>query len=132
MNPLQVVFGIGEKLIERIFPDPIKRSEAMLKLKELEQQGDLAAIAGQIEINKIEAASEDRWKSGWRPAVGWVCASALAMTYIIGPLFEWIAALVGHPTQFPDIDSAALYPLLTGMLGFGGLRTYEKIRGKTS
>ena len=57
MNPLAAILGVGEKLIDRLFPDPVKKAEALLELRRLEQSGDLAVIANQAEINKIEAAS---------------------------------------------------------------------------
>ena len=129
MNPLAAVLDIGSKLIDRLFPDPAKKAEATMKLMELQQSGDLAVIAGQIEVDKVEAASPNMFVAGWRPFVGWVCASGLAMQFLIGPLFTWISALVGHATTFPGLDTGTLTTLLIGMLGLGGMRTVEKLQG---
>ena len=125
---LGAILGIGEKLIDKLIPDPAAKAAALLKLKELEQSGDLAVIGGQLEINKIEAANPNKFISGWRPAVGWVCVSGLAIQYVLSPLLEWGTLLASHPVKGPTLDMATLMPLLTGLLGLAGLRTYEKVK----
>lgn len=130
--PLLGLLGIGEKLIDKILPDPAAKAEALLKLRELEQSGDLAAIAGQIEVNKIEAASTDRFVAGWRPFVGWVCGGGLAIQLVVIPLTLNVAALVGRPFTLPALDVSLLTTLLVGMLGLGGMRTVEKLQGVAS
>lgn len=132
MNPLSAVLDIGSKLIDKLFPDPAKKAEATLKLMELQQSGDLAVIAGQLEIDKIEAANPKVFISGWRPMVGWICACGLGIQFIIRPLFMWIAALAGHPTEFPALDMGTMMELLAGMLGMAGLRSYDKQNGVAS
>jgi len=128
------ILSIGEKLVDKLIPDPKQKAEALQKLAELEQSGDLAAMAMQAEINKIEASSSDRFIAGWRPAVGWVCAAGLAMAYIAGPFVALMVSLVGMfqgvPFVAPVIDMGTLSPILMGMLGMAGLRTYEKVRDK--
>jgi len=123
------VLGIGEKLIERLIPDPKQKAEALLELAKLEQSGDLAVIANQVEINKIEAASPNLFISGWRPFTGWVTASGIAIIYVVGPLLAFFTDLFGEPVRLPALDSGTLMALLTGLLGLGGLRTYEKLKG---
>lgn len=125
--PILDALNIGGKLIDHFFPDPAKKAEAQAKLLEMAQSGDLAVIAGQVEINKIEAASPNMFVAGWRPAVGWICAAGLAYQFILRPLMTFGAALFGHPVVAPDLDMGTLMVLLTGMLGFGGLRTFEKV-----
>jgi hypothetical protein len=126
------ILDIGDKLIDRLIPDPKANADAKQKLMELQQSGDLAAMGQQAEINKIEAANPDRFISGWRPAVGWVCAAGLAMAYILGPAVMWISAIVawthGRPFTAPVVDMATLMPVLMAMLGMAGLRTYEKTK----
>lgn len=129
LDPVSLIFGVGEKLIDKIFPDPQKKADALLKLEELRQNGDLAAIAGQTEINKIEAANPNLFVSGWRPFVGWTCGSGLAIQFVVGPLVGWASRLAGHPTDLPVLDLSLLITLLAGMLGLSGLRTYEKKQG---
>lgn len=131
-NPLELVLGIGEKLIDKLFPDPAKKAEALLELKKLEQSGDLAVIAGQVEINKIEAANPNVFISGWRPFVGWICASALAYYFIISPFLITVAGVFGRTLVVPTIDVSLLVTLLISMLGLGGMRTIEKLSNAES
>jgi len=131
--PLLDIVGIGAKLIDKLIPDPKAKAEAMEKLKELDQAGelakmnaDLAVMSQQVEIDKIEAASTNMFIAGWRPAVGWVCVLGLAIT-VFSPLLGWGAALFGHAILVPAIPMDALMTLLIGMLGLGGMRTVEKL-----
>jgi len=133
-DPVSAVFDIGGKLIDRLWPNPVERDAAKLKLFELQQTGELAKLAaetelakGQLEINKVEAASPLTFISGWRPAVGWVCVAGLFMQYIFSPFFSWGSRLVGHPVDLPELDLSTMTPLLFGMLGLGAMRTVEKV-----
>jgi hypothetical protein len=126
------VLTIGEKLIERLIPDPQQKADALLKLKELEQSGDLAVIAGQNDINKIEAASTNMFISGWRPAVGWVCALALLYAMVLSPIIAGVTLIFGKVIVLPVISTELLTTLLIGMLGLGGMRTVEKLNGAAS
>lgn len=129
LDPFSAVAGVVGKVIDRVFPDPVKKAEAILELEKLKQSGELQILMGQIEINKIEAASSSKWTSGWRPAVGWVCVAGLAMVFLIAPIGEWGTALAGRPTPFPKLDIQELMVMLAGMLGLSGLRTFEKSKG---
>lgn len=86
-------------------------------------------IQGQIDTNKVEAANPNMFVAGWRPYVGWVCGTGFAIQFVVAPIAEWGAALAGHPVKFPELDIDTLLTLLGGMLGIGGLRTYEKTKG---
>jgi hypothetical protein len=130
-DPLTAAFDIGGKVIDRLWPDPATKAQAMLELQKLQQSGDLAAMAGQVDINKIEAANSNLFVSGWRPAVGWICAGGLGFQFIIAPTLTWLSSVISRPITFPSLDTGTLTTLLVGMLGFGGLRTYEKITGVT-
>ena len=110
-------------LIDRVVPDVNARKEAKEELERLEQKGELSLILGQLEINKQEAAHTSMFVAGWRPFVGWTCGIALFYQFIIFPF-----VLLFHPTAV-TIEVQALYPILLGMLGLGGMRTYEKYRG---
>lgn len=125
---LQGVVSIVERVIDRL-PDPKAKAEALQKLQEMQQSGDLQVIAGQIEIDKGEATNPKLFVSGWRPAIGWICGGGLAIQFIVRPLFLWGSALIGHPTPFPELEMGTMMELLFGMLGLAGLRTYEKRTG---
>jgi hypothetical protein len=127
LDPITAAMDIGGKLIDRLWPDPAQGAAAKLELIKLQQSGDLAQMTGQLEINKIEAANANMFVSGWRPAIGWVCALALLYQYLVRPLAVAIFAAVGHPLPtMPGLDEN-LWQLMMGMLGLGGLRTFEKV-----
>jgi hypothetical protein len=132
LDPLTAAFEIGSKVLDRVLPDPAQQAAAKLELMKLQQNGELAQITGQMEINKAEAASSSVFVSGWRPSVGWVCSAGFAVQFVIGPLAEWGAALAGHHVKFPQMDTGTMMPLLLGMLGLGGLRTAEKLADKAA
>lgn len=130
LDPVSALIDVGGKVIDRIWPDPTAAAQAKLELFKLQQSGELQQIAGQLEINKVEAASADAFTSRWRPFIGWICGCALAYTYLVYPLLMWAGAL-WFPNVKPPVlgNDGMLYELLLGMLGLGGLRTYEKVRG---
>ena len=129
IDPISSIFDLGKSVVERIWPDANKRAEEMRKLEELKQGGELAKLdahvkllVGQLEINKIEAASKSLFIAGWRPFIGWTCGLGLAYNVILSPFLDiWF--------DIPKVDVSALYPVLMGMLGIGGMRTVEKIKG---
>jgi len=130
MNPLLIppLLEAGRALIDRMFPDPVaqaaERNRAQLELMQMAQADNLA----QIEVNKIEASTGDRYIGGWRPGAGWVCVIGLAYTFLAQPLLSWLALVQEWPVP-PAIDTEALMILLGGMLGLSGLRTAEKVKG---
>lgn len=132
LDPVSALFEIGGKVLDRVLPDPAQQAAAKLELMKLQQNGELAQITGQMEINKVEAASSSIFVSGWRPSIGWVCGAGFAVQFVIGPLAEWGSALYGHPVKFPQMDTGTMMPLLLGMLGLGGLRTAEKLADKAA
>lgn len=128
-DPVSAALDIGGKLIDRLWPDPSQAAAAKLELLKLQQSGDLAQITGQLEINKVEAQNSSVFVAGWRPAIGWVCALALFYQYLVRPIAQGAFAAVGHPLPpLVGLDDN-LWQLLLGMLGLGGLRTYEKVQG---
>jgi hypothetical protein len=93
----------------------------------------------QVDVNKIEAASSNLFVSGWRPAVGWVGVAGLSYQFLGYPLMQWAWAL-GQGIDLipqslstpPDLNVEQLITLLAGLLGFGGMRSFEKHRGVAS
>jgi hypothetical protein len=82
----------------------------------------------QTKINEIEAGHRTVFVAGWRPFIGWVCGVALAYNFVIRDLFIWITKTTDAP---PALQMEHLMTVLLGMLGLGGLRTFEKIKDKT-
>ena len=89
------------------------------------------ANMAQIEVNKEEAKHRTVFVAGWRPFTGWVCASALAYHFILEPVIVFVLALYNIQLTLPQFDMGSLLTVLMGMLGLGGLRTYEKKQGLT-
>ena len=81
----------------------------------------------QTKINEIEAQHRTVFVAGWRPFIGWVCGVALAYNFVIRDLFIWAIKPEVVP---PALQMEHLMTVLLGMLGLGGLRTYEKIKDK--
>ena len=132
LDPISAALDLGNTLITRIFPDPAQAANAKLELLKLQQNGELAIMTAQTDINKTEAANSSVFVSGWRPAIGWVCALALAYQYLVRPLGGTLAGVFGVTIPpLPGLDDN-LWQLMMGMLGMGGLRTFEKVQGVAS
>ena len=129
LDPVSALLDIGGKVIDRVWPDPIQAATAKLELMKLQQSGELAAMAGQLEINKVEAASASVFVSGWRPFIGWVCGAACAWNWIGLKIALFAAAYFEHSLNLAPADLSEMTPVLMGMLGIGGLRTIEKLNG---
>jgi hypothetical protein len=102
----------------------------LLAIEEATLEADKEIIKGQLEINKTEASSGSLFRGGWRPATGWICVSGLAYTFIMRPILPWLIGLFNVTVnEMPAIDMSQLMGLLVGLLGMGGYRTFEKIKG---
>lgn len=137
-DPLSALFDLGKVAIEKIWPDPSARAAQLLELEKLKQNGDLAQLnahvqlmLGQIEINKIEAASSDNFTRRARPFIMWVCGMALAYSFLLEPLMRFIAQVVfKYSGSFPVLQMDQLTTILLGLLGLGTMRTIEKLKDK--
>lgn len=136
MSVIALLPLLGE-VLDRVLPDPAQADQVKLQMLKMAQESDIKALEastelakGQIEVNKVEAAT-DSFRGGWRPATGWICAMGLFYQFLLQPILPWLVALGGHVVPpLPPIDSEALYGLLMGLLGLGGLRTFERVKGK--
>ena len=125
-------------LIDKLFPDKQAADEAKIKMMELAQKGELAQLdaqmqlaMGQIETNKIEAASADPFRAGWRPMAGWACSLGLFYEFLLRPILPWVVGLTGADVApMPSVDIDQLMILLGGLLGLGSLRSFERVKGK--
>lgn len=103
---------------------PEKQAEFDLKMREV----DARLSEAQNKVNEIEASSVSFFVAGWRPATGWICTIGFGYAAIIQPVFTWACIWQKWPAP-PAVDSGALITMLTGMLGLGGFRSYEKTQG---
>jgi len=142
--PDLIKFGIetGRTLIDRLWPDKEKhareREQAeyeLLKMTQTERMTDKAnevAIAiAQIEVNKEEAKTGNMFIAGWRPAIGWTCALSYGYVFLVGPIVTQFSGAWGYSFPLPPVDMDNMLYVLGGLLGIGGLRTFEKVRGVT-
>jgi len=123
-------------LLDRLLPDQKASDAAKLEVMRMAQAGELAQLdaelkvaTGQIEVNKVEAASQSLFVAGWRSFIGWTCGAAFAFKFILGPSAVVVMAMAGHPITLPVFDFAEMSTVLMGMLGLGALRTVEKVKG---
>ena len=121
---LSSVADLAKTVVNKIWPDKTEEEKQQLAAA-------LTVVQGQLNINQTEAGSSSTFVAGWRPAIGWVCAIALAYQYVVRPIAIWFLLTINHPVPtLPGLDDN-LWQLMMGMLGMGGLRTYEKISGVT-
>jgi hypothetical protein len=126
------------KVLDKI-PDAGKKAELELELQKvlLENEDKLRSAliqsdTNQTEINKIEAASDSKFKSGWRPALAWVGVFAIAWAGLIAPVVVFFIELfTGKVVGLPKIDTGLFMTIMTGLLGLGYYRTQEKKDGLT-
>ena len=128
-----MAFGIedaiaaGLKIADKFIPDPQAKAQF-----EKELRADLfSSDRAQMGVNAVEAASPSVFTSGWRPFIGWTCGAALAYQFVASPLTMWVGTSAGLPITAPPRLDGTLWELMFGMLGLGGLRTYEKLKGVT-
>lgn len=129
-------------VVSRIWPDKTKQDELKADIQKAQLAGALQEMdeawknaAQQLEVNKVEAASTNLFVSGWRPFCGWCCGSAFAYTFILQPFLVFLMVAFHSsvdPKTLPVLDVSQLMPVLLGMLGLGGMRTFEKAKGIVS
>ena len=110
--------------------DPLELAKLESAIKQAELNVQLGLSQAQTKINEIEAASQDKFVSRWRPAIGWICGGAYFYHFILQPFLLFGFTLAGYSyeaSQLPAIPVSELSIVLMGMLGLGALRTYEKV-----
>jgi roadblock/LC7 domain-containing protein len=116
-------------LIDRLIPDKAEAEKARNQLEAQLVTAANAAAMAQVEVNKIEAAHSSVFVAGWRPSIGWVCAAGLAWAFVLAPITSWALMVLSIKAELPAIQFDHLFELVLAMLGIGGLRTFEKLRG---
>lgn len=110
--------------------DQIKMLELAQSLELEALRADQAMAAAQAQINLADAQSSSNFRGGWRPAAGWVCVCGLTYQFLLCPVLPWLLQSFGvRVAPMPVIDGESLMGLLFGLLGLGGFRTFERIRG---
>lgn len=132
MNPIGTIVAAVSGVIDDLHTSDKERLDAEIELRKI----DAGLLQGQMEVNKVEAASSSLFVAGWRPAIGWIGAVALGYQFLLYPLLVWTWALLqarglvpGNLQPPPMLDTEALWVVLSGMLGIAGLRSVEKVKG---
>ena len=121
----------GKVLLDKFGPESREeKAKAEMEMFKMAAQGELSQIIAQLEINAKEAQHQSIWVAGWRPFFGWVGGAAFGYSVILQPLLTWYTFAHGLSSP-PNVESDLLWTVITGMLGIGGLRTYEKAKGVT-
>jgi hypothetical protein len=132
INPLILapILELGKDLIGRFIPNEEERRRAEADFLKLAMDGELKQVLAQLEINAKEATHPSLFVAGGRPLFMWIGGFGFAYATIVQPVLTWVARIKGWPEP-PDVNSELLWVVVTGLLGIGGLRTYEKKAGVT-
>lgn len=132
-----IIEAVG-KIADDLVTSDKERLEAEIELQKVGVEAakvDASLALGQMDVNAVEARSRHWFVAGWRPALGWVGAMAMAYQFLLYPLLVWLWALMQArgwvPVALvapPMLDTDALWVILSGMLGIGGFRTLEKVK----
>lgn len=123
LDPVTAVADLVGVAINKIWPDKSEQEKQQLAAA-------VMMVQGQLDINRAEAASPSTFVSGWRPFIGWVCGSACAWNWVGLSIAKFVAiTFFAHTIDLKPADISEMMPVLMGMLGLGGLRTFEKVKG---
>ena len=112
-------------IIDSLHTSQEEKDNAKIKLQALENE----LKTKQIDVNKVEAGHRSIFVAGWRPFLGWVSGISVAFVYLFQPFIVMVLKIFGSDIELPTLDLSQLMPLILGMLGLGGLRSFEKVRG---
>jgi phenylpyruvate tautomerase PptA (4-oxalocrotonate tautomerase family) len=119
-------------ILDKVVEDKDQKARLAHEIATMAERHAQELARGQIEINKEEAKSRNIFIAGWRPFVGWTCGLALFWHFLGLPVTLFITGWFNlqHP-PLPEFDMQSLMTVLLGMLGLGGMRTFEKFKGIT-
>jgi|TARA_R110000796_G_scaffold120248_1_gene234380 hypothetical protein len=119
---LQALIGPVAGLLDKVVPDKDVAAKLAHEIATMSEKHAQELSIAQLAVNKEEA--KGNWfQSSWRPAVAWVCVIGMAINFLVSPLLSPLGVVV------PQADTSVMMPVLMGMLGLGGLRSFEKTKG---
>ena len=118
---LTALIGPATKLIGKFVKDKDLQQKLSHDIATMAEKHAQQLALQQIEVNKAEA--KGNWfQSSWRPLIGWICGLSLAINYMVSPI------MAGFGIVIPQADMTVMMPLLFGMLGVSGLRSFDKYK----
>lgn len=127
---LQALIGPVTGLLDKVIEDKDQKAKLAHEIATMSEKHAQELAKGQLEINLAEAKSGSLFKGGWRPFIGWVCGMAFAYHFILQPFIVFGVTAYGIVIPpLPEFDMGSLMTVMMGMLGLGGLRTFEKHKG---
>ena len=132
MSLIASLIGPVSGILDKVIPDSDMKAKLAHEIATMSDTHAQQALLSQLEINKAEAASGSLFKGGWRPFIGWTSGVAFAYHFVLQPLLVFVLTASGvNLPDLPEFDMSTLLTVLGGMLGIGGLRSYEKTKGLT-
>ena len=132
MSLINSLIGPATKLLDKVIEDKDQKAKLAHELATMADKLAHEQQLAQMAINKEEASSGSLFKGGWRPCIGWICGIAFGYHFVLQPVIVFVVVLIGMGIpELPSFDMGTLLTVLGGMLGIGGLRTYEKQKGLT-
>jgi len=132
MSLISSLIGPVSGILDKVIPDSDMKAKLAHEIATMSDNHAQQALLAQLEINKAEAASGSLFKGGWRPFIGWTSGVAFAYHFVLQPLLVFVLTASGVDLpDLPEFDMSTLLTVLGGMLGIGGLRSYEKTKGLT-
>jgi len=132
MSLLNTLIGPASQILDKFIEDKDQKAKLAHELATMADKLAHEQNLAQIQVNREEASSGSLFKGGWRPFVGWVCGVAFCYHFILQPVIIFVVAIIGvNIPDLPDFQMNTLLTVLGGLLGIGGLRTYEKQKGLT-
>jgi hypothetical protein len=129
---IEALIGPVSSLLDKFIEDKDQKAQLAHDLATMAGRHAQELAKGQLEINKAEAQHRNIFVAGWRPFIGWTCGVALAWHFVISPFVIFGASMAGFELpELPEFDMGSLMTVLMGMLGLGGLRTFEKVKNIT-
>jgi len=129
---IQALIAPVASLLDKFIPDADTKQKIAHEIATMSQKHAQELAKGQLEINKEEAKHRSLFVAGWRPFLGWILATAMGWHFVFAPATMFFCAYLGVTIpELPVFDMDSLMTVLLGMLGLGGLRTAEKIKGIT-
>jgi hypothetical protein len=129
---LQALIGPVTGILDKFIEDKDAKNAMAHEIATMAEKAAHEAAMAQVAVNQQEAKHKSLFVAGWRPSVGWICSIAMGYHFVLQPLIIFGAGMAGVAIpELPQFDMDSLMTVLLGMLGLGGLRTYEKQKGLT-